>query len=314
MGTKGVAELIRGFEQKDRVSLARVLTLVEKNSPEDQTRLALLFARARGIKKTGITGPPGGGKSTLINRLISHYRQRKKTVACVLVDPSSPISGGSVLGDRIRMQEHFLDPGVFLRSVASRGEPGGLCRSAIEMALLLDAFGMDEIIIETVGVGQSEIEVAGIAETVLVVLTPEAGDAVQVLKAGLFEVGDIFVVNKSDRPGAQALYYELHSMFEDAGSNRQVLTVSALEDRGIEELLEAIGAHRASLDSAGRDGRRELRRRHLLELVVSQFKDKLAAKLLKEHPELVEEVCSARLSPHQALEKLEDFFKNIFKR
>jgi len=182
------------------------------------------------------------------------------------------------------------------------------------MALLLDAFGMDEIIVETVGVGQSEIEVAGIAETVLVVLTPEAGDAVQVLKAGLLEVGDIFVVNKSDRPGAQALYYELQAMFEEAGQDRKALMVSALEDRGIEELLEAIEAHRAVLDTTGQDGRRELRRRHLLELVVSEFKDRLAARLMKEHPELVEEVCSARLSPRQALEKLEDFFRDLLQR
>jgi len=314
--TEKTKDLIKGFENKDRISLARILTLVEKNAAADQKALAKLFNKARGIKKIGITGPPGAGKSTLINRLIGNFRKQKKTVACVLVDPSSPISGGAVLGDRIRMQEHFLDPGVFLRSVASRGEPGGLCKSAIEMALLLDAFGMDEIIIETVGVGQSEIEVASIAETVLVVLTPEAGDAVQVLKAGLLEVGDIFVVNKADRPGAQALFYELDAMFEDVYSGKEkkkVLMVSAIENKGIEELAAAIEQHRQFLDRTGKDHRRDLRRRHLIELVVSEFRGEIEEKLVKEHRKLVEEVCSAKISPHQALDKLDGLFKSLLK-
>jgi len=316
MKNPALKNLVQGFWRKDRTSLARILTLAEKNTAESRRRLSPLYERARGIKKIGITGPPGGGKSTLINCLIRSFRARGQTVACVLVDPSSPISGGAVLGDRIRMQEHFLDPGVFLRSVASRCEPGGLSRSAIEMTLLLDAFGMDEIIIETVGVGQSEIEVAGIAETVLVVLTPEAGDAVQVLKAGLLEVGDIFIINKMDRPGAQALYYEISAMFGDYRSlaaHKKVLMASALENKGIEELVGAIGEHRQYLDQTGQDGRRELRMRHLLELVMNRFRSELAQKLLKEHPGLVEEVCSARLSPHQALKKLEGLIKKMLK-
>ncbi len=310
-----IRKLIRGFDRKDRTSLSRLLTVLEKNQPEDLEQLSGILSRGRGIKKIGITGPPGAGKSSLINRMISHFRKQGKTVACVLVDPSSPISGGAVLGDRIRMQEHFLDPGVFLRSVASRGEHGGLCRSAMEMALLLDAFGMDEIIIETVGVGQSEIEVAGIAETVLVVLTPEAGDAVQVLKAGLLEVGDIFVVNKMDRPGAQALYYELRAMFEDShqGLDRdpQVLMVSAMEDQGIAELIGAIKEHRRKLDRTGRDPRRELHKRHFLELVISRLREGLEDKIVHEYPELLEEVCSAKISPYQAVERLGKFFKKI---
>jgi LAO/AO transport system kinase len=309
-------ELIKKFEQGDRLSLARLLTLAEKNSPQDRALLGRLFKKARGVKKLGITGPPGAGKSTLINCLVSLFRKQDKTVACVLVDPSSPISGGAVLGDRIRMQEHFLDPGVFLRSVASRGEPGGLCRSAIEMALLLDAFGMDEIIIETVGVGQSEIEVAGIAETVLVVLTPEAGDAVQVLKAGLLEVGEIFVVNKSDRPGAQALYYELAAMFEDCYSGqakKKVLMVSAAERTGLEELAAAIVEHRKALEHTGSDGRRELRKKHFIELLVSRLREGVEQKLVQEHPALLEQVVSARLSPAQALEQLEGFLPGLLK-
>jgi len=316
MKTKGIKQLIKGFESGDRTSLARVLSLVERNSSADSRELGRLFAQARGVKKIGITGPPGAGKSTLINRLIAHYRKQDKQVACVLVDPSSPISGGAVLGDRIRMQEHFLDPGVFLRSVASRGEPGGLCRASIEMALLLDAFGMDEIIIETVGVGQSEIEVASIAETVLVVLTPEAGDAVQVLKAGLLEVGDIFVVNKMDRPGAQALYYELNAMFEDCyepEERKKVLMVSSMENQGIAELAQAVEEHRRKLNETGKDNRREFRRRHLIELVISEVKDELERKLLAEHPELIEEVCAARISPHQALDRLDKFFARLLK-
>jgi len=313
MRNEKLESLIKRFEKKDRTSLAQILSLIEEEPLANYRALERLFQKARGMKKIGVTGPPGAGKSSLISRMISRFRSEGKTVACVLVDPSSPISGGAVLGDRIRMQEHFLDSGVFLRSVASRGEPGGLSRSAIEMSFLLDAFGMDEIIIETLGVGQNELEVASIAETVLVVLTPEAGDAVQALKAGLLEVGDIFVVNKSDRPSAQALYYELGSMLEDDTRKRfkKVLLVSASNNQGIEQLVSAISEHRKSIEKNPDELKKLLRERYFLELAIDKWRAVLKENLEKNYPVLLNAVRAGELTSHQAIEQMEDILRKL---
>lgn len=301
-------KLLEQFQAGDTRALARILTLIENRSYSSSEFFQFFWKRAKGKKKLGITGPPGAGKSSLIEHLVERYRRQGRKVACLLIDPSSPFSGGAVLGDRIRLQKHFLDPGVFIRSVASRGERGGISRSALEMILVLDAFGVDEIIIETLGVGQAELEIASVAETVVVVLTPEAGDAVQALKAGLLEVGDIFVINKADRPQAQSLYYELKSLFNSEPEQKPVLLTSALEGRGIDQLFSAIEEQRGRLKKSPSTFQERLRRKYFLELVYSEFRTRLEEKLKKEYPQILEQVCQGKITPQQALEELKAIF------
>src|SRR5207237_1431068 len=197
---------------RDRSALARLMTLVENRAPELPAIMSRVYGRTGHAHVVGVTGPPGAGKSTLTDRLTAHLRGAERRIGIVAVDPSSPFSGGAVLGDRIRMQAHFLDPGVFIRSLSTRGSHGGLARATRDMIRLLDAFGVDNVLVETVGVGQTELDVMRLADTVVVVLVPEAGDAVQVMKAGLLEIADIFVVNKADREGAERMQSELAQM------------------------------------------------------------------------------------------------------
>jgi LAO/AO transport system kinase len=217
----------------DRRALARAATAVEDGTAEGQALLgALPDGRARII---GLTGAPGAGKSTLCNQLIGALREKGQTVAVIAVDPSSPLTGGAILGDRIRMQQHHGDPGVFIRSMAARGWPGGIARATRDLARLFSAAGFDNVIIETVGVGQSEIEVARLADVTVLVLAPGAGDDVQAMKAGIMEVAQVFAVNKADLPGADQLARSLH-----AETGREAVKVAALDGRGIPELLAAI--------------------------------------------------------------------------
>jgi len=204
--------LVGRFRAGDEAALARVITRVENRRPGFETLLEALREGVGRARRVGITGPPGAGKSTLINRLVREYLARGLRVAVIAVDPSSPLTGGALLGDRIRMDDLITLPDVFIRSMASRGAVGGLAMAAREVADLLDAFGFDRIVLETVGVGQTEMEIAGSADTTVVVLMPESGDGIQAMKAGLFEVADIFVVNKADRPGAERLLRELEVM------------------------------------------------------------------------------------------------------
>jgi len=296
-------KLLEQFQKGDTRALARILSLIENQSYTSPDFFRFFWEWAEGRKKLGITGPPGAGKSSLIEQLVSRYRGQGKRVACLLIDPSSPFSGGAVLGDRIRLQKHFLDPGVFIRSVASR-ERGGISRSALEMLLVLDAFGMDEIIIETLGVGQAELEIASVAECVVVVLTPEAGDAVQAMKAGLLEVGDIFVINKADRPQAQSLYYELKSLFEEEKHPKPVLLTSALQGKGIDELFSAIEEHKTSLTQPAHFYQERLRKKYFLELIFDQLRARLEEELERKYPELLKQISQGKITPGQALEKL----------
>ncbi len=208
----GHAALLESFDAGRRIALARAISVVEDGRPGYQQLLAALHGRVGRAQRLGITGPPGAGKSTLTAALVRHYREEGETVGVVAVDPSSPFSGGALLGDRIRMNELATDPGVFIRSMATRGSLGGLALASKEVADVMDAWGFDRVILETVGVGQSELDVAAAADTTVVVLVPESGDSVQTMKAGLMEISDIFVVNKADRPGAERLARELEMM------------------------------------------------------------------------------------------------------
>ena len=205
----------------------------------------------------GITGLPGAGKSTLVDQIVEHIRKREKTVGLVLVDPTSPFSGGAILGDRIRMHRHYTDPGVFIRSVATRGHLGGISRSTNDIVNVLDAMGKDVVMVETVGVGQDETEIASAAHTTVVVLTPGMGDEVQAIKAGILEVGDIFVINKADREGADRAVRDLETMLDmDArprdGFRPPVITTEALSGRGLEELMDAVESHRVHIEKSDR--------------------------------------------------------------
>lgn len=204
--------LLADFREGKRVALARVISIVEDERPGFQAILDELHADLGRAQRIGITGPPGAGKSTLTGALAAAYRARGETVAIVAVDPTSPFTGGALLGDRIRMNEIATDPGIFIRSMATRGSLGGLAITTEEVTDVLDAFGFDRILIETVGVGQSELDIAAAADTTVVVLVPEAGDSIQAMKAGLMEISDLFVINKSDRPGADRLAREVELM------------------------------------------------------------------------------------------------------
>jgi LAO/AO transport system kinase len=250
----------------DRRSLARLLTAVENRTPLAEAALRRLYPLAGKAQLIGITGPPGAGKSTLVAALIAELRRAGRPVAVVAVDPSSPITGGAVLGDRVRMQAYSTDDGVFIRSMASRGHSGGLSSSTAAAAAVLDAAGFDVVLIETVGTGQSEVEVAATADTTVVVEAPEMGDEIQAIKAGLLEVADIIVVNKGDRPGAHRTAGQLHAMLADAPrdvrpgqpapKNPDVLVTTAATGDGVAELLAAIDRHRAiARGSIGFDAR-----------------------------------------------------------
>ena len=200
-------------------ALARAATAVENRRPEAVPLMQELFPRTGRALLVGITGPPGAGKSTLVDQLAKALRRENRQVGILAVDPTSPYSGGAILGDRIRMQQHHADPGVFIRSMASRGSLGGIAPATLDLALLLDAAGKDVVLIETVGVGQDEVEVARLADVTIVVLVPGMGDDVQAIKAGIMEIADIFVINKADRPGAGALERETQALVEMAGQN-----------------------------------------------------------------------------------------------
>jgi len=271
--------LVERMLHGDRLALARLITQVENRAPTVPTIIKAIHGRDAGSYVVGVTGPPGAGKSTIVDRLTSHLRAEGATVGIVAVDPSSPFTGGAVLGDRIRMQAHALDTGVFIRSMATRGSLGGISRATHDVLKLLATAGYEWILVETVGVGQTELDVMGLADTTIVALVPESGDAIQAMKAGLMEAADVFVVNKADRAGAPALMAELkfaaHLHYASPTSAKDidweipVLAAQAQSDLGITEVLAEIRRHRAVLEGAGAlASRRERRRRDQLRAVL----------------------------------------------
>jgi len=250
-----MTELIQKMLSGDKQSLARLITLVETESPKVAEIMRAIYPHTGKAFCVGVTGPPGGGKSTLVARLTSIARGKGLQVGIIAVDPTSPFSGGAILGDRIRMQQHYLDEGVFIRSMATRGSYGGLPRTASGVIKLLDACGKDIVLVETVGVGQTEIDIMEAADTTIVVLVPEAGDSIQTMKAGLMEIADIFALNKADRPGADYLVAELEGMLHQ--SPRQswwqvpVIATQAVNNVGVAELYEQIECHRRALEQSG---------------------------------------------------------------
>ncbi len=258
----------------DRGALARLISWAENNDARFRAEYSKLFARVGRAMRVGITGPPGSGKSSLVSELARVLRERGKTVGILAVDPSSPITGGALLGDRIRMDERTMDSGVFIRSMASRLSHGGLARASVDACDVMDAFGFDVILLETVGVGQAEYDVVEACDTVVVVLCPGAGDGIQAMKAGLLEVADVLVVNKCDLPGADRLQNDLleavHVRFTKRAWTPPVVAASAAKVFGIEDVLAAIDQHRAHLESAGLDLERRRKRVRHVENVVEE--------------------------------------------
>lgn len=308
--------LLADFRAGRRVALARVISAVEDGRPGFQALLASLHPLLGRTHRVGITGPPGAGKSTLTAALIRLYRERGETVGVIAVDPSSPFSGGALLGDRIRMNRAATDAGVFIRSMATRGSIGGLAATTRETADVMDAYGFDRLVIETVGVGQAELSIAAAADTTAVVLVPESGDAIQAMKAGLMEVSDAFVVNKADRPGAERLVREVRLMLrlragktaEDSGWKIPVLKTSAENEVGVDGLVETLDRHRAWLSESGELGRR--RRSRLASRVRDAVERRLSALAWRERggegaleaamPELV----SGEATPYEVAERI----------
>jgi LAO/AO transport system kinase len=299
------AELIAEVASGARRPLARLLTRIENGDPQLRPLLPGLFAAGRGAHLVGITGPPGSGKSSLVNALTAEWRRRGRRVGILAVDPSSPYSGGSIMGDRIRMMDHAADRDVFMRSMAARGELGGLAATTWIAAAALDAAGFDPVVVETVGAGQSEIEVARLAETTVVVEVPEMGDEVQAIKAGLLEVADVIVVNKGDRPGADRAARQLRAMLSTAGGRvrRQpppVLVTTATAGTGVEALVDAVDAHRAQarLPQQARERAANQVRRALAVLAARR------AQSSAEWDDLISEVADRQLDPVSAAERL----------
>jgi LAO/AO transport system kinase len=301
----------------DRLALARLITLVENRNAAVPAIMRGVHPRSQRGYVVGVTGPPGAGKSTVVDRLIAALRAEGQTVGIVAVDPSSPFTGGAVLGDRIRMQAHALDTGVFIRSMATRGAFGGIARATGQVIKLLAAFGFDWTLVETVGVGQTELDIMKLADTTVVVLVPEAGDAVQAMKAGLLEAADVFVVNKADRPGAPALMAELkftaHLQYAGSTGPRDVdweipvLSTEAQNDVGTAELLTEIRRHRGALEAAGALAarRRERRRAELSRLLVEAFTARVEAKLRSgELAHTFDDVAEGVLDPYSAAETI----------
>ncbi len=307
-----VEKLVEGILSGKRRELARLISLIEDEDAIASEVLSRLYKNTGHAKIIGVTGPPGSGKSTLVTRITTEYRKREQSVGIICVDPSSPFSGGALLGDRIRMQEHSLDDEVFVRSMGTRGHLGGLSRATSDAVRAVDAFGKDVILVETVGAGQSEVEVIEIAHTVIVTDVPGSGDDIQAIKAGIMEIADIFVVNKSDLPGADKKVTEINAMLDTdqkMGTWRPpVILTNGRTGEGITELVDMIEEHFAYLASSGQLEARGLRRsREELEQLMEYKLTRELLSTLRGRPEYenaIREIALRREDPYTVAERL----------
>src|SRR5436190_9555928 len=311
MGDATVALVERALEGHRR-SIAKVISLVERGGERARVAIQMLHPRTGNAWSIGITGAPGSGKSTLTDQLVGRLRAGGTEVGVLAVDPSSPFSGGAILGDRVRMQSHTADPGVFIRSMATRGHLGGLSLATPQSVRVLDAIGKAWIVVETVGVGQVEVEIAGQADTTVVVVNPRWGDAVQAAKAGLMEIADVFVVNKADRPGAAETVADLDGMLELAGEQQwrpPVMCTVATTGEGVSDLWDAIGRHRSFLESSELvTARRHARQASELRAIAAARLQERAAALTRgdRFDALVDDVVARRRDPYGAASVLLD--------
>lgn len=278
-------ELVQRMLGGDRDSLGKLLSVAEKEGPGTAELMKAVFPHTGRAFCVGVTGPPGAGKSTVVSRLVAFAREKDLKGGVVAVDPTSPFSGGAILGDRVRMREHFLDESVFIRSMATRGSHGGLPRTALSLVKLMDAAGMDIVFIETVGVGQTELDVMEAADTTIVVLVPEAGDGIQTMKAGLMEIADIFAVNKADRPGADLLVADIEGMLSQSPKQSwwrvPVLPIQALNNIGMKPLYDKVELHLEALELSGQLGlkRSQRRRTDLLRTIENSVMSQLIGQI-----------------------------------